>query len=125
MIFAGLKEFKPPHGSTPEEMFNMLTSYVEKELNLTLKELRAGLHGGLTFAHQFQSFESGDLSWTNGEEKSIRNHLGQVPTRWMISDAVSGKVGELSRGSTAWTKDLLYILNNGTGNITANLRFFA
>ena len=81
-------------------------------------ELGAGIYK-LSFADNFQSFEK-DITIAAASESQIRNELPFIPTRYIIVNQ-SGN-GLITR-ETAWTKDYLYLTNNGAVEVNATIVF--
>lgn len=85
-----------------------------------IKELDRGLRD-INFVDNFDSFEV-EVTIPNSSELEIRNQLTIIPTRYIIVSQ-SGN-GLVTKGTTTWTKDFLYLYNNGSVSVTAKIIFF-
>lgn len=88
-----------------------------------LKDIGRALYR-LTFADNFESFAV-DVTIAASTETPIRNEFPdqKIPTQYLIMSQEGG--GHLRKGSTAWTKEYLYLQNvSATDSITATVRFF-
>ena len=94
--------------------------YLSDSHNGNLDFLNDLLNRGIHFDKNMDSF-SATFTCAAGAEVSIENKLKQIPNEWIIIDARNG--GPLIRGTTAWTRDFLYLANIGdTGEF--KVRFF-
>ena len=85
-----------------------------------VKELDRGLRD-LTFLNNFDCFET-EVTVPNSSELEIRNELTIIPTRYIIVSQ-SGD-GLITKGTTTWTKNYLYLYNNGSVDATVKIIFF-
>lgn len=88
---------------------------------LIIRAITSGL-GNLNFADNFDSFET-DVTIPSATELAIRNEFvsGIVPTRWIILDQ-SG-AGQVTKGTTTWSGDYVYLYNNGGSSVTIKVLF--
>jgi hypothetical protein len=84
-----------------------------------VKELSIGLKN-LSFNNNFTSFET-TVTISATSEQDIVNELTIIPTKYIIVDQ-SGN-GLITRGTTEWTRDKLYLYNNGAVSVTATVIF--
>lgn len=91
---------------------------VENLLRL-IEELSNGL-SKLTLGDNFESFEA-EFTVAAGAEAKIRNRLNSIPQQWIVTD-IQGD-GYLSKNTTEWTRDFVYLKNNGSASVTAKVVF--
>ena len=84
------------------------------------RQLAVGLRD-LTFGDNFKSFET-TLVISATSEIRVRNTLNLMPTKYIIVSQ-SGD-GLITKGSTEWTSDYLYLYNNGSVDVTITVIFF-
>lgn len=84
-----------------------------------VKELAVGLID-LSFADNFVSFEATMVIAATTEEK-VRNQLSFIPTRYLVVSQEGG--GLITKGTTAWSNDFLYLYNNGASTATIKIVF--
>ena len=88
-------------------------------LKQLIRELSAGLDK-LTLEDNFEGFDT-TVTISSGSESKIRNELKFIPTRYIITMQEGN--GNLTKSSTVWTKDFLYMYNHGPDSVTATIRF--
>lgn len=89
-------------------------------LNNILKNLANGLRK-LTFGDNFESFEV-EVEIAANTEKKIRNELSNIPSCVIIDPKGNALV---TRGSTDWTTDYVYLKNHdSTNSSTVKAIFF-
>lgn len=88
-------------------------------VNLT-RQLAVGLRD-LDFTDNFTSFEK-TVTISATTEARIRNELNIKPTRYIIVSQEGN--GLITKGTTDWTDDFIYIYNNGSVTVTATIIFF-
>lgn len=90
-----------------------------KTFKSLVKELALGLRR-LDFSNNFESFEvSVEISATS--EASIRNQLNFIPTRYIIVSQTGN--GLITKGTTEWDNNYLYLYNNGAVTVNATVIF--
>lgn len=102
---------------------NDLEQWVSEELNPFLDELNRLLDRQASFDRLFMSFTE-EVEITSGATKTIVNRLPVIPDEWVTADVDGAGAGPLERGSTDWTRQLLYIKNTGATG-TFKIRFFS
>ena len=85
-----------------------------------IKELDRGLRD-INFVDNFDSFEV-EVTVPNSSELEIRNQLTIIPTRYIIVSQTGN--GLITKGTSTWTKDFLYLYNNGGVDVTIKVIFF-
>ena len=85
-----------------------------------IKELDRGLRD-VSFTDNFDSFEV-EVTIPNSSELEIRNQLTIIPTRYIIVSQTGN--GVVTKGTTTWTKNFLYLYNNGSVDVTIKVIFF-
>jgi hypothetical protein len=88
-----------------------------------LKELLVELATGmqrLDLNNNFEGFQE-DTTILAMNELKIRNKLQYIPTKYIIIDQEGGSL--VTRGSTPWTKDFLYMENHGSADVTVSIFF--
>lgn len=88
-------------------------------MNLT-RQLAVGLRD-LQFKDNFVSFEE-TIELPATTEVRVRNSLNIEPTRYIIVSQEGN--GLVTKGSTEWTSDFLYLYNNGATTVTIKVIFF-
>ena len=92
---------------------------IEDIINLT-RQLAVGLRD-LTFGDNFKSFETTiEISATS--EAKIRNQLNIVPTKYIITSQTGA--GQVTKGTTTWDDNYVYLYNNGGSAVTITVTFF-
>lgn len=84
-----------------------------------IKELANGLLK-LDLLNNFESFET-NVVISATSEKQIRNQLTFIPSRYIIVSQLGN--GLITKSSTEWTKNYLYLYNNGAVEVTAKIIF--
>jgi hypothetical protein len=112
MKFKGLRKFAGID-------LQSVTRYLERELSVATKDLFHGLTR-LSLTENFPSFEV-TTAIPSGTEVRIENRLATASLRRLIVRQ-SGD-GPISDGSTAWTKDFVYLENHGADDVTATVIF--
>lgn len=116
MIFGRFKEFRSPF-ATPLE----IGRYLSEQLAQVLRELSLGLTE-LRLTENFKGFKT-TVTIAAGAEAKIRNELRTViPTERLI---VRGDSGSIVDGGTEWTKDFVYLKNDGLADATVTVIFLA
>jgi hypothetical protein len=90
-----------------------------KNLAAVVKELANGLKR-LRFDNNFVSFTK-TVTIANGAEATIRNELQIIPSGYIIHKQTGNG---LLTSETDWTKDYVYLTNNGSVEVTATVIFF-
>jgi hypothetical protein len=78
----------------------------------------------LSFDDNFESFEV-EMTIPAASEISVRNQFrdGKVPSFYIVVEHIGE--GQIRKGSTTWTAELLYMKNvHATEELTARVRFF-
>jgi hypothetical protein len=88
-------------------------------INLT-RNLMVGLRQ-LTFEDNFESFEEVDLVIPATSEARIRNQLNFIPSKYIIT--MQTGAGQVTKGTTEWNTNYIYLYNNGASSITITVRF--
>lgn len=91
-----------------------------RDVALLAKELAIGLTD-LTFGDNFNSFEK-EVTISATSNVQIRNQLKFIPTRYIIVSQTGN--GLITKDSTEWTDNFLYLYNNGATSVTATVIFF-
>ena len=88
--------------------------------NADLRELSFGLTR-LTFKDNFESSTIDGIVIPAGQEKQIQYQLveGKVG-KYFINLGQTGN-GLITKGSTAWTSSHIYLVNNGTEQVTLSI----
>lgn len=90
-----------------------------RDLKGLIRDLSNGLRN-LTFGDNFQSFEQVvEIAATT--ELSIRNQLTNIPKKYIIVDQTGN--GLITRSTSEWSNDYLYLYNNGAVTVTATIIF--
>ena len=76
----------------------------------------------LDFANNFESQVAEDIVISATSEASIRNELNFIPKKYIIVSQ-SGN-GLVTKSSTEWTSEYLYLYNNGASEVTITVIFF-
>lgn len=85
-----------------------------------VKDLNHGLRN-LTFTNNLEGFEA-TVTISATSELAIRNELTFTPTRYIILSQTGN--GLITKGSTDWSSDYLYLYNNGAvDEVTVTLFF--
>jgi len=88
-----------------------------KDLKSLVKELAIGLRN-LTFADNIQGFET-TITIGATSELQIRNELTVKPTKYIILSQEGN--GLLTKGTTEWDSNYIYLYNNGAVSVTATI----
>lgn len=78
----------------------------------------------LSFADNFESFDV-EVTIPAATESEVQNYFrnGTVPSFYIITSMTGD--GDVRKGDTAWTAELLYMRNpHATESVTATIRFF-
>jgi hypothetical protein len=103
-----------------------IIKYLETDLWTWFRDLSVGLLK-INFAENFESFRVENLNIKNGQEVAIPNQLktkanNSIPTsRIIVRQKGNGLVTD---GPTAWTSNLVYLINNGPDDVTISVIFF-
>jgi len=92
---------------------------IEDIINLT-RQLAVGLRD-LSFSDNFKSFEE-SVTIPSSSEARIRNTLNFIPSKYIIVSQEGD--GVITKGTTTWDSDHLYLYNNGSVSITITVIFF-
>ena len=92
---------------------------LEDIVNLT-RQLAVGLRD-LTFGDNFTSFEE-TVTITATSEHRFRNQLNSIPSKYMI--VMQEGNGLVTKGTSTWTDDFIYLYNNGAVSVTITVIFF-
>lgn len=90
-----------------------------REIADLVKEMAIGLVD-LQFIHNFRGFEK-EVTIPATSEAKIRNELDFIPARYIIMDQTGN--GLVTRGSTPWDGNYLYLYNNGSVSVTITVQF--
>lgn len=90
-----------------------------RDLKELVRELTIGLRN-LTFSDNFQSFEATVVIPATSEAQ-VRNQLTSVPKKFIVVDQKGN--GLITRSSTEWNENQLYLFNNGAVEVTATIVF--
>ena len=88
-------------------------------VNLT-RQLSVGLRD-LSFTDNFSSFKETIVIPATSEYR-IRNSLNLAPTEYIITSQEGN--GLITKGTTEWTDNFLYLYNNGAVPVTITVIFF-
>ena len=88
-------------------------------LRQLIRHLSAGLRR-LDLVQNFESFEV-TLVIPASSELKFRNQLNFIPTRSILVNQRGN--GLVTQGDTAWTRDFLYMKNNGAEEVVATYIF--
>ena len=75
----------------------------------------------LTFDDNFRSFEV-DVELAATTEVRVRNELSFVPKRYIIVSQEGA--GQVTKGTSTWTDDNVFLYNNGAVTVTIKVIFF-
>lgn len=92
---------------------------IQDIVNLT-RQLAVGLRD-LTFSDNFKGFEE-TITISATSEGQIRNPLNFIPTRYIIVSQEGN--GLVTKGTTDWSTDFVYLYNNGATSVTITVQFF-
>lgn len=90
------------------------------DLPTLIRELANGLRK-LTFTDNFNGFKATDIVIPATSEKEVRNTLKFIPNTYIILSQ-SGN-GLVTKGTTAWDSNYLYLYNNGSVSVTITILF--
>jgi hypothetical protein len=90
-----------------------------RDLKGLIRDLSNGLRH-LSFGDNFQSFEQ-VVEITATTELQIVNKLTKIPKKYIVVSQTGN--GLLTKGTTDWSEDFLYIYNNGAVTVTATIIF--
>lgn len=116
-----LFKFPPKLGSK-----SGIIKFLEADLWMWMRDLSVGLLK-MNFTENFESFRVENLLIKNGQEVAIANQLktkanNAIPTsRIIVRQQGNGLVTD---GTTAWTTNLLYLMNHGPDDVTISVIFF-
>ncbi len=119
------RALQPYRGRTKQDM----NDYLVVTLPKVIKELDVGLRN-LDIQQNTNSFIKTDLVIGANTEVNIINELRDlagnkiIPTKWAILDKVSSGTSDIARGDTAWTTDLLSLVNRGANSATVKVIFW-
>jgi hypothetical protein len=119
------KTLQPYRGRTKED----LDQYLNITLPKLIKELDIGLRN-LDIEKNTNSFIKKDIVIAATTEVSVVNELRDsagnklIPTKWAVLDKVCTSTSDIVRGDTAWTTDLLYLVNRGGTSATVKVIFW-
>lgn len=88
-------------------------------VNLT-RQLAVNLRD-LTFTDNFKGFEE-TVTIPATSEIQIRNSLNFIPTRYIIVSQEGN--GLVTKSTTEWTTNFIYLYNNGASSVTIKVQFF-
>lgn len=111
MVFRKFREFRPG--------LNNYLKYLEVDLALNFKDLFNGLTS-LSFRDNFKSFTV-TVTIPGLSELAIRNELDSIPSGKIILR--DNGTNEIVDGSTAWTKDHVYLQNLNAAEKTVTVLF--
>ena len=84
-----------------------------------LLQLAVGLKD-ITIVDNFKNFEV-DVTIPATSELRIVNQFDFIPTRYIIVSQTGN--GLITKGTTDWSKDAVYLYNNGSVQVTAKVAF--
>jgi hypothetical protein len=84
-----------------------------------VKELALGMRR-LDFSNNFEGFET-TVTIPATSELNIRNELKFIPSRYIIFNQTGN--GLITKGTTTWSTDFVYLYNNGAVEVTATIQF--
>ncbi len=90
----------------------------------SLKELATHLNvvfKDINFLENFTSFQVVDQTIAAGAELRVTNRLNVIPTTMVVNKQTGN--GLITASDTEWTKDYIYIKNNGASSVTATITF--
>ena len=93
------------------------------EIIRSLNELKDTLSVGLkklSFGDNFESFQT-NVTISATSESKIKNQLQFVPSKYIIVSQTGN--GLITKGSTEWSTDNLYLYNNGAVSVTVTVIF--
>ena len=90
-----------------------------RDLALVVRELANGLQN-LDFSNNFNSFQT-TVTIPATSEAEIRNELNFIPEKYMIVNQTGN--GLITKGTTDWSTDYVYLYNNGAVSVTATIIF--
>ena len=90
-----------------------------KDIMSIIRELSFGLRR-LDFTNNFEGFETTVVIPT-ASELAIRNELKFIPSRYIIFNQTGN--GLITKGTTDWSTDFVYLYNNGGVDVTATIQF--
>lgn len=113
-----LKAFRQATTASLEE----ISRYLSQELASAVRSLNYGLTR-LTFGDNFESFEE-SVTIAAGEELAIRNRLpgGAIPSRRLVVRGGNGSQ-DVTDGDNEWTRNYVYLKNNGASQVTLTVLF--
>lgn len=91
-----------------------------KDLTSLIKELANGLRK-LSFQDNFNGFIKEDVIISATSEKEVRNELQFIPSKYIILSQEGN--GLITKGTTSWDLNYLYLYNNGAVDVTATILF--
>lgn len=86
-------------------------------LKSLVKELALGLRN-LTFGDNFNGFET-TVTIAATSEQAVRNELTKTPTKYIILSQEGN--GLITKGTTSWDSNYIYLYNNGAVSVTATI----
>ena len=92
---------------------------IEDIINLT-RQLAVGLRD-LSFGDNFRNMKA-EITIPATSEAQIRNTLNFIPGEYIIVSQTGN--GVITKGTTEWSNDFLYLYNNGAIDVTITVRFF-
>ena len=90
-----------------------------KSFQALIKELALGLRR-LSLSDNFEGFET-TVTIPATTELSIRNQLSFIPSRYIIVSQTGN--GLITKGTTDWSNNFLYLYNNGSVDVTITVQF--
>lgn len=84
-----------------------------------IKELASGLLR-LSFNDNFESFET-TVTISATSEIAIPNQLTFIPSKYMIVSQTGA--GQVTKGTTTWNNDRVYLYNNGGTSVSITVIF--
>jgi hypothetical protein len=90
-----------------------------KDLKSLVKELSLGLRK-LTFGSNFDGFTK-EVTISATSELAIRNELTYIPNYFIILSQEGN--GLITKGTSTWDSNYIYLYNNGAVSVTATVLF--
>jgi hypothetical protein len=91
-----------------------------RDIKELLRHLKTGM-SSLEFGDNFNCQES-TITILASSSGTIQNSLSFIPTKYIIVSQTGN--GLITKSSTAWTLNNLYLYNNGAVSVTATVLFF-
>jgi len=90
-----------------------------EDIKSLVKDLNHGLRT-LTFGDNMEGFET-TVTITATSQLEIRNELTFEPSRYILFSQIGN--GLITKGTDTWSKDNVYLYNNGSVDVTITVYF--